>query len=93
MRTRVSMTDSRAEPGPRTEASPSLGLPPCGPPDREGRNEQSAMPGPDPYGRPARRSGRTPAEPYPPAGQARRYDGGGIDGNTEREPALVSPRP
>jgi putative transposase len=77
---------------PRAQASPSVGLPHCGPPDEGGDDGQSERPCPRPYGRPARRSGRTPAEPYPPTGQDERYDRNEHHGNTEPEPALDDTR-
>ena len=77
---------------PQTEASLPMGLSHGGPPD-EGRSDgQSETPCPCPYGHPARRSGRTPAEPYPPTGQAQRYDRPEHDSNIERQLALVNPR-
>jgi putative transposase len=77
---------------PQPQGTPRAGLPHCGPPDEGGGNGQSEPPCPRPYGHPARRSGRTPAEPYPPAGQTQGYDRPEADGNTEREPALGHPR-
>ena len=77
---------------PQAEALSRVGLSHGGPPDEGGSDGQSEAPCPRPYGHPARRSGRTPAEPYPPTGQAQRYDRPEHDSNIEREPALANSR-
>jgi len=77
---------------PQAEACSRMGLSHGRPPDEGGSDGQSEVPCPRPYGHPARRSGRTPAEPYPPTGQAQRCDRPEHDSNIERELALVNPR-
>lgn len=77
---------------PEAEAPSRVGLSHSGPPDEGGGDGQSEAPCPRPYGHPARRSGRTPAEPYLPTGQAQRYDTPEHDSNIERELALANPR-
>lgn len=77
---------------PPARGGAKAGLPLWGPPDEGAKDVQSDPPCPHPSGRPARRSGRTPAEPYPPTGQTQSYNKREAEGNTEQEPALANPR-